>query len=71
MFTHISNDKIPYVVSQLDKDIRNGNPAIDNIRCIFIEENSNIIHMLSAFDFVDLVPRPNIKSLMISQVLEN
>ena len=69
--THIPADKISFVISQLDKDVRNGNPALDNMRCIYIEEDSNIIHLLSVFDFIDLNPRPKIKSLMISQVLEN
>ena len=69
--THIPNDKISFVISQLDKDIRNGNPSLDSIRCIYTEENSNIIHLLSPFDFVDLNPRPNIKSFTIGQVLEN
>ena len=67
----ITNEKIPLVISQLDKDVKNGNPALDNMRCIYTEEDSNIIHLLSVFDFIDLNPRPKIKSLMISQVLEN
>lgn len=66
----IPEDKIQFFIDKLDIDIKNGNPQIDNLRCIYTVDESNITYLLTPFDFVDLNPRPKIKSLTIGQVLE-
>ncbi len=69
--TNIPKENIPIIIKKLEIDAKNGNPALDNIRCIYTKDDTNIIYLFTAFDFIDLNPRPEIRTLTIGQVLEN
>ena len=66
-------DYVPIVLNKLDIDIRNGNPILTDLRCIYTveEESDKIIHLLSAFDFLDLNPRSPLKSFHLGQMVKN
>ena len=62
---------IEAALKNLEMNVKNGNPELENIRCVFTTDEDNIVHMLTPFDFVDLDPRPNIKSFSIYQAFKN
>lgn len=50
-------------VEKLSQDIMNGTSGLENLRCVFKLNNDESIHVLTAFDLVDL--DPSIESVKI------
>lgn len=49
----------------------NGTPELEDMRCIFSFNDSDIIHILTAFDFIDLNPNPtSIKHIQLCQMVK-
>lgn len=62
---------IEAMIKRLEENVKNGNPTLENIRCVFTTDEDGIIHLLTPFDFIDLNPRPNIKSFSLYQAFKN
>lgn len=56
---------IPALQTQLQTLIKAANNSIEHIRCVFIYQDDTIIHMYTAFDFID-----NYKSIMDTNQIE-
>ena len=68
----IATKYLPDVIIQFKMDITNGNPILENTRCIFKLENDLIIHMIPIFDFIDMnITIETIQSFAIGQVIKN
>ena len=59
------------IVEILSDGVMKGDPQIEQMRCVFYTDDSNIVHNLSAFDFVDLDPSKNtIKKITLYQLID-
>lgn len=70
-YTNIPLDQLPNIIKQIDIDVRNGNPVLDDIRCIYTLDDDNIIYISTVFDFVDLNPKPEFQTFSIGQMIKN
>lgn len=60
------------IVQYLSKLIASGVDKINDIRVIYITDDSDIVYMLSAFDFIDLnLEEGAIKSISLCQMIIN
>ena len=58
------------IVQYLSKLITSGADKINDMRVVYIIDDSNITYMLSAFDFIDLNLQENtIKSISLCQMI--
>lgn len=70
-YTNIPLDQLPNIIKQIDIDVRNGNPALDDMRCIYTFNDDNIIYISTIFDFADLNPKPQFQTFSIGQMIKN
>lgn len=60
------------IVQYLSKLLISGVDKINDMRVVYREDDSNITYMLSAFDFIDLVPKEDtIKFISLCQMIKN
>lgn len=59
------------LITQLQKLIIDGSPLVENIRCVFTQEGSDIRFMLMPYDFIDLNPKPEINIFYLYQAFKN
>lgn len=59
------------IIDTLSKGLINGSPEIEQMRCVYKIDDSNIIYNLSAFDFIDLDPKKDsIKEITLYQLID-
>ena len=59
------------IVNILSKAIMNGDLTVDRMRCIYKTDDSNIIYILTACDFVDLdLKKESIKKIALYQLID-
>lgn len=64
-------ENIPICMAQLKKNITDGNPIIEDMRCVFRTKDDTIVHTLMPYDFVDLDPKPEIAQFYLYQAFRN
>lgn len=67
----ISTQSLEGLFNTLKVMIDAGDERLNNMRCIYTIDDTNITYMLTAFDFMDLDPLPSIKSFSLSQMVKN
>ena len=69
---NVPTDKIPALIAAARNDVKMGFEVLEKMRYVFLLENSNIIHCLTPYDFLDnLTNDMKFKVLSVYQVLEN
>lgn len=69
--TRIFTEELPTFIETLNKLIKAGAPQLEQIRFVYLLEDSNIPQCLTPLDFYNsLVNEPKIKLFYIYQVLE-
>ena len=68
---HIPSKDIPSMIEQFNIQVKEGNPVLELMRCIYKIDNSNIIYLSTLFDFLDIFPTSTITSLSIGQMIKN
>lgn len=59
------------IVDIVSKGIMNGDLTIERMRCVYKIDDSNIIYILAACDFVDLDPKKeSIKKITLYQLID-
>lgn len=59
------------IVNILANGMMKGDPQMEQFKCIFTTDEPNVIHILSAFDFIDLDPPKNtIKKIALYQLID-
>lgn len=59
-------------INILSKMVVNGDEKIEDIRCLYKIDNSNIMYFLTAFDFIDLdLSIDKIKMFRLYQMIKN
>lgn len=59
------------IINILSNGVIKGDDKIKQMRCVFSTNDSNIIHSLSAFDFIDLEPpKDTIKKITLYQLID-
>ena len=59
------------IVNILSKAIMNGDLIIDRMRCVYKTDNSNIIYILTACNFIDLdLKKESIKKIALYQLID-
>ena len=61
---------LPKLIEQTQMAIKAGNPMIEKMRFVFIQEGTDIPFMYMPFDFIDLDPKPTINEFYLYQALE-
>ena len=67
----IELDKVPILMAQLEKNVKNGDPELENIRCVYKKVGDEVIYTLTPFDFIDLSPPPEISFFALSRMIRN
>ena len=69
--TIINLDKIPDLIIQIKQAIKNADPILETLRCVYITDDQ-LIHYLTPFDFIDIFNENlQIKVFYTYQVLDN
>lgn len=68
---HIPSQDIPSMIEQFNIQVKEGNPILEFMRCIYKIDNSNIIYLSTLLDFLDIFPTSTITSLSIGQMIKN
>ena len=64
-------EDLPKLVNQFKMSIKNGDPILERIRCVYVKEDSDLINCLTPFDFIDELNKDlKIQSFSTYQVLE-
>lgn len=59
------------IINILADGMIKGDSQMEQFRCVFTTDESNVIHMLNAFDFIDLDPPKNtIKKITLYQLID-
>lgn len=59
------------IVNILSKAIMNGDLTVERMRCVYKTDDSNIIYILTACDFIDLDPKKeSIKKIALYQLID-
>lgn len=59
------------IVNILSKAIMNGDLTVERMRCVYKIDDSNIIYILTACDFIDLDPKKeSIKKIALYQLID-
>lgn len=59
------------IVDTLSKGIMNGDLTVEQMRCVYKIDDSNIIYNLTACDFVDLdLKKESIKKITLYQLID-
>ena len=59
------------IINILSDGMMKGDNKIKQMRCVFSTDDSNMIHSLSAFDFIDLdPPKDTIKKITLYQLID-
>jgi len=66
----IDLDKIPNLIIQIKQAIKNADPVLETLRCVYITDDQ-LIHYLTPFDFINTINDDlHIKAFYNYQVLE-
>ena len=63
----IDLEDIPAIIQQGMQLAKDGNPIVEQIRCVYVLEDSEIIYMIPLLDFLDNVPE-NISRFYLCQM---
>lgn len=59
------------IINILAEGMMKGDSQMEQFKCVFITDEPNVIHILSAFDFIDLDPPKNtIKKITLYQLID-
>lgn len=64
-------EDLPTLVTQLQKLVKEGAPVIENMRCVFTQNETDMCFMLMPYDFIDLNPKPEINIFYLYQAFKN
>ena len=68
---NIPIEDMPTIIKQLQIYVQSGNSKIEEYRCVYIEKESDMIYMLTAFDFLDLEDKSKIKKFHLCQMVKS
>ena len=63
--------QVPLLLQQLSISINNGDPNIDDIRCIYKQKDDEVIYTCSPFELIDLSPTPIFTYFAICRMIKN
>ena len=66
-----TSNNISQIIEQIQNDIKNGSPVLENLRFVFTTIDNEFIHMLTPFDLIDNYTENQIKLISLYQVLNN
>ena len=58
------------ITEQLQQLVKEGAEIIEDLRCVYIQEDTNMTFMLMPYDFLDLNPRPAISKFFLYQAFK-
>ena len=69
---NIEISQLPKLIKQMEIAVKNGDPTLEHLYCVYTIEESNLIYCLTPFDFIDKnIEELKIKTFSTYQVLEN
>lgn len=63
--------QLPGLLNTLKNMVKSGDEKLNNMRCIYTIDDTNMTYILTVFDFIDLDPLPSIKSFTLGQMVKN
>lgn len=63
--------QLPKLLNTLKDMVKSGDEKLNDMRCIYTIDDTNMTYILTVFDFIDLDPLPSIKSFSLGQMVKN